>query len=101
MMSSNRRLLLVKIAHLAQDLGLPDDFRKSFVYKYPKYFRVVDGEDVTNDEGRLLELVKWSDRLAVTEADRKSQEMVQKNSPGKFLSVRVHSPLQHPSFIGQ
>jgi len=82
MMSSNRRLLLVKIAHLAQDLGLPDDFRKSFVYKYPKYFRVVDGEDVTNDEGRLLELVKWSDRLAVTEADRKSQEMVQKNSPG-------------------
>lgn len=98
MMSSNRRLLLVKIAHLAQDLGLPDDFRKSFVYKYPKYFRVVDGEDVTNDEGRLLELVKWSDRLAVTEADRKAQEMLQKNSPGKCLSVRVHALLQHLSF---
>lgn len=101
MMSSNRRLLLVKIAHVAQDLGLPDDFRKSFVYKYPKYIRVVDGEDVTNDEGRLLELVKWSPRLAVTEADKKAQEMMQENPPGNCLSVRVHSPPKHLSIIGQ
>lgn len=97
MMSSERRHLLKNIAHFGADLGLPNDFRKRLVYRYPKYFRVIEPEDDSNGEGRILELVKWSNRLAVTEAEKKAQEFMQANSLGMcvfaisylFLSLAV------------
>lgn len=82
MMSSERCHLLKNIAHFGADLGLPNDFRKKLVYRYPKYFRVIEPEDDSNGEGRILELVKWSNRLAVTEAEKKTQEFMQANSLG-------------------
>lgn len=85
MMASTRQLSLGKIAHLMRDLGLPDDFRKKFVYKYPKYFRVVENEAMTNDEGLILELVKWSPRLAITAAEKEAQELMQQRSLGMYI----------------
>jgi hypothetical protein len=82
MMSSDKRLLLGKIAHLARDIGLPDDFRKRLVFKYPKYFRVIEGEDMTNEDGRILELVKWSDRLAVTAEEQRIRDIMEENKLG-------------------
>lgn len=92
MMANDKRLHLGKIAHIAKDIGLPEDFRSRLVYKYPKYFRVVPGEDVTNVDMRLLELVKWSDRLAITVEEQKVRDLMEENGLGKtFLlpSVRV------------
>uniref|UniRef100_A0A7I4BMI1 PORR domain-containing protein n=1 Tax=Physcomitrium patens TaxID=3218 RepID=A0A7I4BMI1_PHYPA len=74
MMSSDRTLLLSKIAHLGRDLGLPDDFRKSFVNEYPNYFRVVGSKCTLDSEGPKLELVRWSARLAFTEVELKAKE---------------------------
>lgn len=87
MMSNDKRLLLGKIAHIARDLGLPEDFRTRLVYKYPKYFRVVEGEDATNADMRILELVKWSDRLAVTSEEQKVRDTMEKNELGTFPFV--------------
>ena len=82
MMSSDKRLLLGKIAHLARDIGLPEDFRKRMVFKYPKYFRVVEGEDVTNEDFRNLELVKWSNRLAVTAEEQRVRAIREEQNLG-------------------
>lgn len=91
MMSSERCHLLKNIAHFGADLGLPNDFRKKLVYRYPKYFRVIEPEDDSNGEGRILELVKWSNRLAVTEAEKKTQEFMQANSLGVCVSLQSHT----------
>lgn len=77
MMSSDKSLALSKIAHLGRDLGLPDDFRKSLVYEYPGFFRVVGSKDPLDVEGPKLELVGWSSRLAVTEDEKKAQDQKQ------------------------
>lgn len=82
MLSKDKRLLLVKIAHIGKDIGLPEDFRKRLVFKYPKYFHVIESEDVTNDDGRILELVKWSDRLAVTAEEQRVRYIMEKNKLG-------------------
>lgn len=87
MMSSDKRLMLGKIAHIAHDIGLPEDFRTRFVYKYPKYFRVVEGEDVTNEDMRILELVKWSDRLAVTAEEQKVRDTMEENKLGTSFCI--------------
>lgn len=84
MMSSTRKLSLAKIAQIAKDLGLPADFRKGLVYEYPQYFRVVKNPDTIPgcEEYPLLELVEWSEQLAVTAADKKLQQCMQESSSG-------------------
>lgn len=82
MMSTDRTLSLSKIAHLGRDLGLPDDFRKSLVYEYPMYFRVLESQDPLDVEGPKLELVRWSSRLAVTEEDAKKAQ--NQSTHGKY-----------------
>lgn len=81
MMSRDKTLALSKIVHLGRDLGLPDDFRKSFVYEYPMYFRVKESKDPLDVEGDKLELVRWSGRLAVTEHESKTQGKKQELGP--------------------
>ncbi|XP_074326802.1 protein WHAT'S THIS FACTOR 1 homolog, chloroplastic-like [Apium graveolens] len=63
MMSIDKRIKLEKIAHFRRDLGLPYDFRKNWVFKYPENFRVVKDED----EVEFLELVSWNPCWAITE----------------------------------
>jgi hypothetical protein len=89
MMSSSRQLALGKVAHLAQALGLPADFRKALVHQYPQYFRVVDSAEVSPEEGPVLELVQWNNELAITAAEKKLQEMMSQSSSGTHLSFIV------------
>ncbi|KAK1378269.1 PORR domain-containing protein [Heracleum sosnowskyi] len=67
MMSVDKRIKLEKIAHFRRDLGLPYDFRKNWVFKYPENFRVVKDED----EVEFLELVTWNPSWAITELEKK------------------------------
>ncbi|KAL5997444.1 hypothetical protein ACLOJK_008374 [Asimina triloba] len=60
MLSSHRRLLLSKLAHLAPDLGLPANFRPHLCHHFPQRFRTVD-----TSYGLALELVSWDPQLAV------------------------------------
>ncbi|CAA6659816.1 unnamed protein product [Spirodela intermedia] len=61
MLSSHRRLLLSKLAHLAGDLGLPPDFRSGLCNRHPDRFRTVD-----TSYGRALELAAWDSSLAAS-----------------------------------
>ncbi|KAM0000710.1 putative plant organelle RNA recognition domain-containing protein [Helianthus debilis subsp. tardiflorus] len=67
MMSVNKILPLDKIAHFRRDLGLPYDFRKHWVHKYPDCFRVFKNED----DVEFLKLVSWNPCWSVTEVEKK------------------------------
>lgn len=67
MMSVDKRLPLDKIAHFRRDMGLPHDFRASWVHSYPQHFRVVKSED----DIEFLELVSWNPVWAITELEKK------------------------------
>ncbi|XP_071735966.1 protein WHAT'S THIS FACTOR 1 homolog, chloroplastic-like isoform X2 [Rutidosis leptorrhynchoides] len=67
MMSVEKVLPLDKIAHFRRDLGLPYDFRKNWVHKYPDVFRVFKNED----EVEFLKLVSWNPCWSVTEVEKK------------------------------
>ncbi len=100
MMSSSRQLALGKVAHLAQALGLPADFRKALVHQYPQYFRVVESAEVSPEEGPVLELVQWNNELAITAADKKLQEMMSQSSSGTASYIYCSSALQrHLAFF--
>lgn len=60
MLSSHRRLVLSKLAHLAPDLGLPPNFRSRLCNIHPDKFKTVD-----TSYGRALELVSWDPHLAI------------------------------------
>lgn len=92
MMSVDKRIGLDKIAHFRRDLGLPFDFRKNWVFKYPKNFKVVKDED----EVEFLELVSWNPSWAVTELEKKVlglSKSVEDHVPG-LLSLAF--PMKFP-----
>ncbi|GAB4845035.1 hypothetical protein Ancab_038440 [Ancistrocladus abbreviatus] len=65
MLSRNRKMLLSKIYHCRMLFGIPEDFR-DWVLKFPNDFRVV----FEGDGRRMLELVQWDEKLAVSELER-------------------------------
>ncbi|KAJ8762580.1 hypothetical protein K2173_008019 [Erythroxylum novogranatense] len=65
MMSKDKKILLSKIHHCRSLFGIPDDFRDRVV-KYPDYFRIA----VESDGKRVLELVNWESKLAVSELEK-------------------------------
>ncbi|CAL5383131.1 unnamed protein product [Camellia sinensis] len=69
MMSSEKRILLEKIAHLKTDFGLPLEFRDTICHRYPQYFRVV-----STGRGPALELTHWDPELAVSAAELAEEE---------------------------
>ncbi|KAM7267040.1 hypothetical protein ACFE04_009206 [Oxalis oulophora] len=72
MMSVDKKLRLDKIANLRRDIGLPHDFRKLWVHKYPQHFRVVKSADDQEGNNDYLELVNWNPDWAVTELEKKT-----------------------------
>ncbi|KAK7277342.1 hypothetical protein RIF29_18493 [Crotalaria pallida] len=52
------------------DLGLPQDYEKSFIPEFPDCFRVVRNND---GDDRVLELVCWNDELAVSVIEKKNK----------------------------
>lgn len=69
MMAVDKRLPLDKIVHFRRDLGLPRDFRKHWVHKYPENFKVVQPFKPC-DETEYLELVSWKSSWAITELEK-------------------------------
>ncbi|KAL2519995.1 Ubiquitin carboxyl-terminal hydrolase family protein [Forsythia ovata] len=98
MMAVDKRLPLDKIAHFRRDLGLPMDFRKQWVYKYPENFRVVQPFK-PYDEGEYLELVSWKSSWAITELEKKvlglKEELDDNDHVPGLLSLAF--PLKFPS----
>ncbi|KAI8570021.1 hypothetical protein RHMOL_Rhmol01G0000900 [Rhododendron molle] len=90
MMSVAKRLPLDKIAHFRRDFGLPIDFRKNWIYRYPEHFRVVKNED----DIEFLELVSWKPSWAITELEKKVIGVSEDHQPG-LLSLAF--PLKFPS----
>ncbi|PSR91879.1 Protein ROOT PRIMORDIUM DEFECTIVE like [Actinidia chinensis var. chinensis] len=90
MMSVDKRLPLDKIAHFRRDFGLPIDFRKKWVFRYPEHFRVVKNEDGIE----FLELVSWNPPWAITELEKKVMGVCEDHQPG-LLSLAF--PLKFPS----
>ncbi|KAL2503441.1 Ubiquitin carboxyl-terminal hydrolase family protein [Abeliophyllum distichum] len=98
MMAVDKRLPLDKIAHFRRDLGLPMDFRKQWVYKYPENFRVVQPFK-PYDEGEYLELVSWRSSWEITELEKKvlglKEELNDNDQVSGLLSLAF--PLKFPS----
>lgn len=77
MMSLDKKLPVDKIAHFRRDFGLPYDFRKNWVYKYPELFRVVKPKN----DVEYLELVSWNPAWAVTELEKKINGVINTDPP--------------------
>lgn len=98
MMSQDKRILIEKIAHLKNDLGLPPEFRDTICLRYPQYFRVVQ-----MDRGPGLELTHWDPELAVSaaevaEEENRAREEQERNliidRPLKFNRVKLPQGLK-------
>lgn len=92
MMSMDKELPVDKIAHFKQSFGLPDDFRREWIYKFPQFFKVVERND-----GLYLKLTSWDPSLAVTELERKAKggAVNAENSTPGLITLRF--PLRFPS----
>ncbi|PWA95969.1 Plant organelle RNA recognition domain-containing protein [Artemisia annua] len=98
MMSLEKRILVEKIAHLKNDLGLPLEFRDTICERYPQYFKVVRTE-----RGPALELTHWDNELAVSFAELEEEDKLAREAekrdliidrPMKFNRVRLPRGLQ-------
>lgn len=98
MMSLDKRILIEKIAHLKNDLGLPLEFRDTICQRYPQYFRVVRTE-----RGAALELTHWDPELAVSFAELEEEDKLAREAekrdliidrPPKFNRVKLPRGLQ-------
>ncbi|XP_022870424.1 protein ROOT PRIMORDIUM DEFECTIVE 1 [Olea europaea var. sylvestris] len=64
------KLPISLLERLKWELGLPGDYEKAVIPEFPDYFRVISGNSFEN--GKMLELVCWSDELAVSEMEKKA-----------------------------
>ncbi|XP_031475644.1 protein WHAT'S THIS FACTOR 1 homolog, chloroplastic [Nymphaea colorata] len=91
MMSVDKRLQVDKIAHFRRDMGLPDDFRESWIHSFPENFKVVKDDDHVE----YLELVTWNPKWAVTELEKKLGVANLDNPPCPGL-LNLPFPLKFP-----
>ncbi|RYR55929.1 hypothetical protein Ahy_A05g021756 isoform B [Arachis hypogaea] len=83
MISRIHKIPLSIIEHLKWDLGLPHDYLHGVIPEFPDYFRVVQEKSraFRNDDDRVLELVCWSNELAVSVMEKKNKK---KGSDSEF-----------------
>ncbi|OMO81844.1 hypothetical protein COLO4_23406 [Corchorus olitorius] len=80
LMISKMNKIPIRILDLLKwDLGLPQNYLKTLVPDFPDYFRLVGGEDSGE-----LELVCWSDKLAVSVLEMKAMEGTESRSSIAF-----------------
>ncbi|XP_047316274.1 protein WHAT'S THIS FACTOR 1 homolog, chloroplastic [Impatiens glandulifera] len=92
MMSIDKRVQINKIAHFRRDFGLPVDFRKTWVHKYPQYFKVVNNDD----DIECLELVSWNPSWAMTELEKVTQNEQEVGVDHKPGLLTLPFPLKFP-----
>ncbi|KAJ0024585.1 hypothetical protein Pint_07770 [Pistacia integerrima] len=79
MISRINKVPLKIIENLKWDIGLPQDYLRSIVPEFPDYFRVIGSKDSkdgcfgSGDFGEL-ELVCWSNELAVSVMEKKAKD---------------------------
>ncbi|XP_061361857.1 protein WHAT'S THIS FACTOR 9, mitochondrial [Gastrolobium bilobum] len=83
MISRMHKIPLRVIECLKWDLGLPQDYVQSVIPEFPDYFRVVGGYD------RVLELVCWSNEMAVSVMEKKLASGKMGSVKGKELMFPV------------
>ncbi|KAG8378381.1 hypothetical protein BUALT_Bualt08G0131600 [Buddleja alternifolia] len=70
MISRINKIPIILLERLKWELGLPQDYEEVIIPEFPDYFRVIGGESF-GDNGKVLELVCWSDEFAVSELEKK------------------------------
>ncbi|KAI4352829.1 hypothetical protein L6164_007043 [Bauhinia variegata] len=88
MISRIRKIPLKTIEHLKWDLGLPQDYLKSIIPEFPDYFQIVCGKDCSPglEDKRALELVCWSNELAISVMEKKVMNGGLSNEKGKPIA---------------
>lgn len=69
MMTKTRTLLFQSLYPMKWDLGLPDNFEKTLIPKYPDHFRLVKASNGAN----CLRLAQWRDEFAVSALQRSNE----------------------------
>ncbi|KAF2284464.1 hypothetical protein GH714_022051 [Hevea brasiliensis] len=84
MMSVDCRVPLEKIEFIENELGLPSDFKKSLIPKYPEFFSVKD----VNGKA-YLHLENWDSSLAVTAREERltCEGVLPSNPPKKKVRI--------------
>ncbi|XP_010260932.1 PREDICTED: protein ROOT PRIMORDIUM DEFECTIVE 1-like [Nelumbo nucifera] len=72
MMSSNKKLNVVKLNELKRNFGFPDDYLIRIVPKYPDMFRLVSYSG--RRSSMEIELVSWNPNLAVSVIETQARE---------------------------
>ncbi|CAN6483153.1 unnamed protein product [Victoria cruziana] len=89
MMTKSRSLPFQSIDPLKWDLGLPDDYVKTIVPKYPHHFRMV------KQHGLLaLSLENWHEQYAVSELQKKCESA---DEYGSYRNLKKGLSLSFPS----
>ncbi|KAG8493587.1 hypothetical protein CXB51_011722 [Gossypium anomalum] len=84
MLSIDCRVPLEKVEFIGNELGLPHDFKKSLIFKYPEYFsiKVINGR-------AYLNLENWDSSLAVTAREERFARERMLQSAGGQNKVRI------------
>lgn len=83
-MTKNKILTLQSLHPLKWDLGLPDNFDRHLVQKYPDHFRVVKGSN-----GLLsLKLEEWFQEFAVSELQKSNENGDTGNFRGEYRQFK-------------
>lgn len=72
MMTRSQMLPLQSLHPLKWDLGLPDDFDRNLIRKYPDHFRVVKGTTGTN----CLKLLQWREEYSVSLLQKMNEKSI-------------------------
>lgn len=70
MISRVNQIPISVLDRLKWELGLPQDYEKAIIPEFPDYFRMI-GDKMLGGNGKVLELVYWSDEFAVSEIEKK------------------------------
>ncbi|KAG6388787.1 hypothetical protein SASPL_150223 [Salvia splendens] len=71
MVSRINKIPISVLERLKWELGLPLDYEKALIPEFPDYFRVIGGDGDLGENGKVLELVCWSDEFAISEVEKK------------------------------
>ncbi|KAI3947886.1 hypothetical protein MKX01_034551 [Papaver californicum] len=83
LMSSNRKLNVLKLNELKRNFGFPDDFLVRILPKYPEMFRLVSYSG--RQSSMEIELVSWNPALAVSVIETLAKE--RKSEPSFTCSL--------------
>ncbi|GFP81340.1 protein root primordium defective 1 [Phtheirospermum japonicum] len=73
MIGKINKIPIFVLDRLSWELGLPRNYAKLIIPEFPDYFRVIS-ENKFGENGKILELVCWTDEFAVSEMEKKGDK---------------------------